>query len=803
MYSGRAPAQYSQLAKQGQSIDTREVDCSQGVFTNIDDKLRPQNKAKMLRNVHQFQPGMFSSGNGGWIRDAQAPLNTGVDDTLGFGKYIDALGAKYLLAQVGDTLYNYNTLSHVGTALQTGLNTAALPCINPAAPTSNTSRPFSIYCNGNREPLKVYGSAAGIAPDTVANLVFENGIRTITVTITATGVLGTDSHILNFTATNLTKSPTALSYKTVAADTTTTIAQALTNLINSSLPTTSTVGYSASSTTNVITVKVPAAYTTGFTLTNSNTGSAASAIGSLSTVATWGAAGATFSGLLYTKPALVQPFQSRVAFSAFANTGSGGDALCQMLLISALGDAETFTLSTPPAATDAWSIPIPPICGRPTALRSLKFSTQNSDEVLLVGCTDGVCIIRGTDATNFRLEILSLEFGIPSNRAIAQVGTMLLFMATDGFRYYTGDTNTQNLLNDQIPGALQIYDQFMNVDRDYWQKAHLIHHRDTQEIWFWLPYIGDSGICKHAFVLNYNTLDGAPIWYFVDNTSCNSSIEFNSTFYGGSELGLIQKWYGVNNYDDIKGNRSRRTVTLGGSTSNGQTITVTFTSAALSGSPIAVIYTQQTSDTTTTIGAANLVKAINANTTLIRAGISASSSGAVVTILSPTTFPLTVVTTRSGGFTVADAQLSDTSAALNILPGAEITLPLIGVGNVAQFCSIHATVISTGAGDQKFLVNASAYETMDSGATRKQLQAPLNYTVQSATAGQTALAPAAPFQWTLDTSAFPQSNSKFLSDFVPLGQGRYWEFSLTCNDSSHNIDFTGLQATISIGGMRI
>jgi hypothetical protein len=795
---GRSPAQISPLARDGSSLDVRTATITQGVLSNIDDFLRPNTKAKVIRNFHQFSRGMFSSSGGGWKRDAQAALNSGVDDTLDFGEYLDALGNHYLLAQVGNTLYSYDTVSHTGTAItgMTTLHATKLPCIRPAAPTSNTTRPFTIYCNGDVEPRKVYNTVAGLAPDTAATLGFDNGFRTITVTIDVVGSAG-DDHILVFTASNLITTPKTLTYEAVASDTTTSVAQELVELINQNLATTSTVGFTATSDDNVITVNVPAAFASGFTLNYNSTGTADATVGTISTAPVFPG---TFGGLQYTKPALCAPFQSRVAYTKFANSGSSGNAVAQMLLISGLGDAESFPLSVPARSTDAWSIPIPPICGAPTAIASVKLSSQNSSEQLIIGCQNGVCIVSGTDATNFKLEIYSTQFGIPSNRCFVPLDNAMLFMATDGFRVYTGEKTTPNLITNTI--SLDIYDQFLQIDRRNWHKAHAVHHRDTQEIWFWVPYKADAGICKHAFILNYNTLDGGMIWYNVDNTSCNASIEFNSTMYGGTELGLIQKWYGVNNYDDITGNVSRETITISGATSAGDTITVTFQGAQLPGSPIDIVYTQLLADTTTTC-AAGIAAAINANTVLIDAGISASSTGAVVNIQHPIPLVLTITSATTGGFTPADAALTDTSSAQNILPGAEIVLPLIGVGNVSQFCSIRNTVTCAGRGDQKFLVNAACYEIMDDGSTRKQMMQPLNFTVQSASAGQTALAPASPLEWTLDLSAFPQDAPKFLSDYVPDGHGLFFEFSIACNDSSHNCDFTFFQSTISIGGMRI
>lgn len=891
-YSTPTPSQLSPLAQKGLSLDTRQVDCSRGVMTNIDEWLRPSVYAKSLINFHQSTTGVFSSGGGGWVRDTANGLNSGAKVT-GFGAYLDPIGAQYLLTQAGNTLYYYDTVGHAPTAIagMGALSTSLLPTIRPSAPTTLTTTPFSIYTNGGVEPQKVYTVGAG-APTISATLGFSSGKFSTQISVSGmipvTGAqvvlfvfcpqLAISPGIIQYTvqagdtlvnvaqglatATNsnpiltaagfialssgtsitlsypttavvtfsqwvksevisITGAPAAgnvvtftangiqASYTCIVGDTITTVAIALANAINTS--TQPTLGFTAvaSAATNAfVTVFYPRELTGVFSQTSTGGGAAtltlsvglietATLIGTLTaataatitftsagitgspvtvsytqvagdtvnsvaaqlylttntnvnltnagieplvggniimissptslapavtytssstaihpvmtsgyptaltatllftagnTTPTWPG---TFTGLQFTKPKFCEPFQARVAFSGFANTGISSNAIVQYVLISALGNAESFPLSVPPAATDAYAIPVPPILGAVTALRHHKLNTNNSSEVLVVGCQNGVCIISGSDATNYRLEILSDAHGIPSNNCFAQLDNALLYMATDGFRIYTGENNNSNLITDSQ--SMGIYDEFLNIDRATWQNSHCVHHRDTQEVWFWTPYTGNGGLPENAFIFQYNALGQDPIWYFINNTICTASIEFNHVFYGGNNAGLIQKWYGVKNYDDASG----------------------------PGSPA------------------------------------------------------------------------------NVLPGSQIVLSLVGVGNPSQFCSINQVLVSTGFADQKFLMNAAAYEKMDDGSTRKQLQQPFNFVVQSRTRPQTVLGPASPQAWTLNFSAFPQQNSKFLDDYQPVGHGRFWEFSITCNDSSHNCDFTGLQATISIGGKRI
>lgn len=898
---GKLPAQISPLGSQGISLDTRQVDCSQGIMTNVDDYLRPQQKGGLIRNFHQFSRGCFSSGGGGWQRDMEDGLNGGTKVVLDFGDYIDPTGVHYLLSQCGDTLYSYDIAGHAGTAISgmTALNATLLPCIRPNAPTGVTDTPFAIYCNGAIEPKKIYHSGAG-APDMAAALGFNDGTYSTIITVSGQILVGAEVSI-SISGANLAINPSGASYLPVIGDNAISVAAGLAGSINANLAL-SNAGVSATASGNQVTVYYPLAtsyvvaaalsakvidiptviaggdvFTLTFTstaitggsqvvtftatstlladavngivtainstdslinvgiaavgdapttqhspafisviypsfvtltLTISATGAStptvevahiqtstlggtivpsgttslefdsggyagattisynavaddtftsiaqamaalmnasqnllkmgvvALAIGNtvvtinpnvtvpitftatygahtFVTAAGFGSSGAAsmtftpgsttqvwpgvFNGSTYTKPTLVASFSNRVAYTGFAGTGASGNAVVFDLLISSLNDAEQFHQSAPPTASDAWAVTIPAVCGAPTALHSLKLNTNVSSEVLIIGCQNGMCIISGTDATSFNLQIYSKAWGVPSNRAFAELDNALIFLATDGFRIYTGQNNNSNLITDTM--SVDFYDEFLKIDRTAWANAHAVHHRDTQEVWFWVPYtIGDGGVPQHAFVMAYNTLDGNPIWYFVDNTSCTASIEFNSTFYGGNEVGVIQKWYGCNNYDDAV-----------------------------------------------------------------------------------------------SGFTTAE----------NILPGAQLVFSLIGVGNPSQMCSINRVVIGASKNDQRFLVNASGYELMDDGSTRKQQQLPLNFTVASVSRPQTVLAPATPAEWTLGFSAFPQTNSKFLSDYVPQGHARFWEFSLACNDSSHNLDFTFLEATISIGGTRV
>lgn len=393
----------------------------------------------------------------------------------------------------------------------------------------------------------------------------------------------------------------------------------------------------------------------------------------------------TFNGKTYTKPKLCTPFGQRMAYAGFATSGASGNLIAYDILISNSADAEKFTVAVPSVATDAIAFTVPGILGLPTAIRSLRLNNNVSTEVLIIGCQRGVCLIEGNDTTNYNLQILSTGYGIPSNRTFVQLNNVLFFLATDGFRSFSGENNNSNLLTDSI--SLDIYDEILNIDPANSYKAHATHHPGTQEILFWVPYLQDTGTPQHCIVINYNTQDGSPIFYWKDNTTVMAGIEFNGTMYGMTETGYVQKHYSGNFYD--------------------------------------------------------------------------------------------------GGVN-------------NLVPGAELILSLISVGNPAQDCSMRQVCVITDGGDQKFKINVDALVKMDDGRTTRIRQEPTDFILSSPSSPATALG-----SWVLGLAGFPGNHPKLLDDYTPKGAARYWQFALTCDDSSHNLDFAALHTTISIGGMRV
>ena len=115
---------------------------------------------------------------------------------------------------------------------------------------------------------------------------------------------------------------------------------------------------------------------------------------------------------------------------------------------------------------------------------------------------------------------------------------------------------------------------------------------------------------------------------------------------------------------------STETATIGGSSTAGDAIALTATSAGVSGSPVTVTYTVKNGDTTTTMAAA-LAALVNANTALTNAGISAAAAAAVVTLTYPTS--LTVAWSRS---------ITGTTETLTLASGSGVTISGVTLSSI-------------------------------------------------------------------------------------------------------------------------
>ncbi len=263
----------------------------------------------------------------------------------------------------------------------------------------------------------------------------------------------------------------------------------------------------------------------------------------------WPAAtGAPLPVKTYSKPKFCELFLDRMAYFGFT---AGATVYAQDVLISNSGDAETVTQSGTLAATDGGIFTIPAHLGPIVGGKTLKLNNENNDQVLIIGCTNGMAVITGSSALDFSMRILTEEYGIVSNRCWVQLQNDLYFLATDGIRRFSGLAQNANLLNATMTLELQDIMQRINVANA--SVAHATHHRLTQEVEWWFPLDADTQN-KNCIVMNYNT-DGSspesidPIFYTRDGTSVACSIDFKGVFYGGGYDGYLQQHQQGNLYD--------------------------------------------------------------------------------------------------------------------------------------------------------------------------------------------------------------------------------------------------------------
>jgi hypothetical protein len=95
---------------------------------------------------------------------------------------------------------------------------------------------------------------------------------------------------------------------------------------------------------------------------------------------------------------------------------------------------------------------------------------------------------------------------------------------------------------------------------------------------------------------------------------------------------------------------STEMITIAGTATAGDALSVTVTSSGVTGSPVTVAYTVKSSDTPAIMAAA-LAAALNGNTALGAAGISAAAAGAVVTATYPTALTIAWAKTVTGAAT--------------------------------------------------------------------------------------------------------------------------------------------------------
>ena len=266
----------------------------------------------------------------------------------------------------------------------------------------------------------------------------------------------------------------------------------------------------------------------------------------------------------YSKPKYCCYFNNRMAYFGFDSTTNAA----LDVLISNQGNASEFVNSTPIQATDAISFTIPGL-GLPTGMAAFRLTNTNNQEVLLLGYQRGIAVVMGngtsSDATTFKADILTYEYGLMSNRTFNQIQNDMYFLTTNGIRNFSNLTVNANLLNSNL--TYQMQDVISSITTIpiatsnilYNSQAFAVHHRNTLEVQFWFPTtvdgVDDANFQnQHAIIMNYNTGNPvpqqlSPVFSTKNNTEVACGIEFNGVMYGGGYTGILQQHYDGNTYN--------------------------------------------------------------------------------------------------------------------------------------------------------------------------------------------------------------------------------------------------------------
>lgn len=263
--------------------------------------------------------------------------------------------------------------------------------------------------------------------------------------------------------------------------------------------------------------------------------------GSMATSAYWPV---TVTGRTFTKPKFLEEFSGRQAFAGFT-------AYPNSIVLSNFQSFEIVNNATPPTAVDGGWIDVPSSLGPITSLKTIRLN--DTDTVLLVGCTDGVCMLVGTSADNFQVREITREFGIVSHRSFVELQNDVYFMATDGIRKFS-TVSQAGLLNSRKSYLIQ--DICNTINRAAWAKTFAFYNPKTQEAQWWFPS-GAATTPATAIVANFNTADATqteefstrPIWSTQDGISPTCARTLSGTIWSGTTNGYLMNMYSGDDYD--------------------------------------------------------------------------------------------------------------------------------------------------------------------------------------------------------------------------------------------------------------
>jgi hypothetical protein len=262
--------------------------------------------------------------------------------------------------------------------------------------------------------------------------------------------------------------------------------------------------------------------------------------------------GAAF-GKTYDKPTFCEQFYNRMVYAGFTGASTSRD-----ILVTNSGTPATASVVGPTlVATDGGVFQIDPKLGVIRGVKAIRINNLDNDEITIIGCVNGVALITGTSALDFRMVTLTKEYGILSNRAWIQLQNDLYFLSTNGIRRFSSLVDNATLLNASL--TLDQQDLINRINPIGVPKTHATHNLLTQEVQFWFPIDQElvtfaNQQSAHALIMNYNSGQGDPntinpIWSTKDGTGVACSIRFGSTFFGGGYDGFLQVHYTGQLYD--------------------------------------------------------------------------------------------------------------------------------------------------------------------------------------------------------------------------------------------------------------
>lgn len=260
------------------------------------------------------------------------------------------------------------------------------------------------------------------------------------------------------------------------------------------------------------------------------------------------ATGAPLPVKTYTKPKFTVPFLDRLLIFGFPDNNTRHD-----VLITNTGTADTVTQSAPVVATDGDMRQLPPRLGSPTGGIAFRLSNADNNQIALIACERGVCMLSGTDATNFSITVLTAEYGIPSNHTWVELYNDIWFMSTKGWTNFSTLASNSTLVTDMLSADIQ--DLIARINKAHAHKIHAYHHKDRQDVVIWMP-LDSNTECQDAIIANYNndlSSRGNPVpqWFTKTGTVVTASAFFNGSAYGGNDVGIFQKHYTGTKYDTV------------------------------------------------------------------------------------------------------------------------------------------------------------------------------------------------------------------------------------------------------------